>query len=164
MAVSQTPQTPQTPDPPGLPRSAKTPEAPGNPQPPKTPETPTETGTAKLERTVQISRTTISPAEEVRFRPDTKFQIPLGVRSAEIDDETVAIDPLRNTYFRLNSTGTLLWQLAGNGNSFSAIRDDLSERFGLDPERAGEVTTEFLNELFTLLNPFVHVVLKKADG
>ena len=91
--------------------------------------------------------TTGTKARHPEFKSDTIFQVLLGVTTSELDDETVVADPLRHKYFRLNSTGSVLWRLARRGDQLSAIIVQFAQQFELDPKRAEEIVADFLGDL-----------------
>jgi hypothetical protein len=70
-----------------------------------------------------------------------------GVMSVELEGETVLLDTLSGQYFRLNSTGTLVWTLLERACSI----DELAEQFSAEVEvDAGELRrdlTELLESL-----------------
>lgn len=70
-----------------------------------------------------------------------------GVMSVELEGETVLLDTLSGNYFRLNPTGTLVWNLLEHPLSL----DELAERIHLETEVDDGILRKDLTELLATL-------------
>ena len=68
--------------------------------------------------------------------PDVLFHL--------LDQETVLLDLKNETYFQLNKTGTDVWTLLQEYNTFDEIKNILSDRYAISPE----ILETDLRELF----------------
>lgn len=55
-----------------------------------------------------------------------------GVLAQELDGETILLDSTSGTYFRLNETGTTVWEFVATGRSIDEAVDAIVERSGAD--------------------------------
>ena len=65
----------------------------------------------------------------------------------EISGETVLLHLTRGTYFGLDRTGSLVWELITDGTDFDTLVEDLSRRFQRDPAGIATDMRVFLGEL-----------------
>lgn len=84
------------------------------------------------------------------FSPDSVFETPLGVRSIELDDQTVLFDVLRDRTLRLNSTASTIWKMLQARPTFEEITEELANKYGIDAEDASLAADEFINELLKM--------------
>jgi hypothetical protein len=129
--MAATRKTPNTPSPPGSPglgheRGADTPQTPSPP--------------------VQGNRGAYS-VQEQKFEPATIIQVRVGVSSSSLDDETIVADGLSNRFFRLNKTGSFIWNQIATEARFVDLWKCLREEYGLEDIAAGEALSLFLADL-----------------
>ena len=84
---------------------------------------------------------------DVGLNPTSKFEILIGTKSLEIDDELIVIDPLRDKYVRLNSTAKYMWSLLLDRPSLKNIQDKLCEKYGLEQNKSINISKYFMNDL-----------------
>lgn len=65
----------------------------------------------------------------------------------EIDGEVVALDGQQSEYLGVNRAGATLWPLLAGGTTREALIDQLSERFGIERERAASDVDAFVGSL-----------------
>jgi hypothetical protein len=65
----------------------------------------------------------------------------------EIDGEVVALDGQQSEYLGVNRAGASLWPLLASGATREALIDSLSERFGIDRDRAARDVDSFVGAL-----------------
>lgn len=95
----------------------------------------------------------------------TPFEVSIGVRSAQIGDETVVFDLLRDKCYRLNSTGTRIWELLSRGTSLGEVTDHLTKEFRLKRSEASETANTYLGELVALgLAASSSTIESKSEG
>lgn len=70
-----------------------------------------------------------------------------GEMSVELGGETVLVDTLSGQYFRLNTTGTLIWTLLDRASSI----DELAQQVHAHPEVDADVLRADLAELLASL-------------
>lgn len=92
------------------------------------------------------------PPEAVSLPPEardpvTVFQPSMGVKVLEADDEIILADLLRDTYLRLNATGSAVWKMMVDGRSLGELTAWLATQSGISDEDALEVQIRFTNGL-----------------
>jgi hypothetical protein len=70
-----------------------------------------------------------------------------GVTWRSVESEIVVLDQRDSSYLAVNEAGAVLWPLLLEGATRSRLRDELSERFGIDADRAGTDVDVFLGLL-----------------
>jgi hypothetical protein len=53
-----------------------------------------------------------------------------------VDEEIVALDLRSSQYLAVNESGTVLWPLLAEGATRERLRDELTQRFALEPAAA----------------------------
>jgi Coenzyme PQQ synthesis protein D (PqqD) len=64
-----------------------------------------------------------------------------------IDSELVLLDLRTATYFSVNASGTVLWELLARGTTRAKLAEELVGRYGLDDRRASSDVDRFLEAL-----------------
>jgi hypothetical protein len=100
-----------------------------------------------VEPPAQGGNTTAMEARDVEFTSQSTFAAVPGVKSIEVDADTVLVDVLKDKYVRLNSTGTFIWRLLIEGRPFGEISGQVAQHFDIDSNRASEETSAFLKGL-----------------
>jgi hypothetical protein len=67
--------------------------------------------------------------------------------STKIDGETVLLDLEDGIYYRMNSTGSYIWEKVRNPTPISEITDDAMDEFELSREKCSQYVTRFLLRL-----------------
>ena len=70
-----------------------------------------------------------------------------GVMSVELEGETVLLDTLSGQYFRLNSTGTLVWALLERATSLDELSEQFRAEVDVDEDELRRDLTELLASL-----------------
>lgn len=70
-----------------------------------------------------------------------------GVMARELGDETVILDTVSGTYFRLNDTGTRLWSRLTSPVSAEMLADHLAGVYGVSRDVVLADVVELLDEL-----------------
>jgi|SRR5579863_8192686 len=160
MARSDTPQTPQTPQTPPHPPDGSTKgttsvtvertvtnidsqDAPRPPQPPASTASPAPTVTSTGSGLTTVSGASVADA----IRPDTQFQIHIGISTILIDNETIIHDHLRNANYRLNPTGSFIWSRIAPQISFGDLLAAIRATYDAVPETSDRMVAEFLADL-----------------
>ena len=156
MAHTDPPQTPQTPTPPvgrgpgttsvTIERSVTTHgdgtdiPAPDQPRPPRPPE--------QADPVVGITSPALDAATLAQMiRPETVFQIQLGIEATEIDGETIVHDHLRNTNIRLNVSGSFIWSNLQPTISFADLLSSIRRNHDVVPPAVDSMVADFLGDL-----------------
>ncbi|MGH7119991.1 MAG: PqqD family protein [Acetobacteraceae bacterium] len=161
MALRETPQTPSTP-----PRPAAAPsgaasvtvvrtvvtstggDAPPTPQTPQPPVAAAAAAPAAVSPGGGATTSGASLADTVK--PDTSFQIQIGISTITIDGETVIHDHLRNANYRLNASGTFIWSRITPQITFTDLLAGIRAMHDVVPEATDRMVAEFLTELINL--------------
>jgi len=77
----------------------------------------------------------------------SRFVPLLGLRASVLDDETLVVDPLQNRYFRLNRSGSAIWDGAVKGASIGEIAEQFASFASLEPAAAYGTVTAFIQQL-----------------
>ena len=93
-------------------------------------------------------------ASEVRFR------VAEGVVGEVLEGEAVLLDTKSGHYYRLNRTGTRLWESLERDGRLSCAVDTLLNEFRVDPQKLRKDVQDVLAELET----FHLLVREGADG
>ena len=64
-----------------------------------------------------------------------------------VDDEVVVLDLKGGSYFRVNGSGAMLWQLLAQPRTEDELADALIERFAIDRPTAASDASGFLSDL-----------------
>lgn len=73
---------------------------------------------------------------------------PLGrVTVEEFDHEILLLDTERDVFFRTNLSGYLIWDAISSGGTKSDAAEALTERFGIERERAESDVDALVSEL-----------------
>lgn len=70
-----------------------------------------------------------------------------GLAWRAVDREVVVLDLQTSTYFSLNNSGSVLWQLLAEGTTPDRLSQELAQSCGLDPVQAGDDVHRFLAKL-----------------
>ena len=70
-----------------------------------------------------------------------------GMTWQTVDDEIVILDLEGSSYFKVNGSGTVLWNRLQQRCSEADLHAALIERFGIDAAMAAEDVAAFLSEL-----------------
>jgi len=70
-----------------------------------------------------------------------------GVLAQELDGETILLDSTSGTYFRLNSSGTRVWEALAAGRSSEEAVTAIVEESGADPAAVRADVTALLETL-----------------
>ena len=81
------------------------------------------------------------------IRPETQFQIHIGISTILIDDETIIHDHLRNSNYRLNPCGSFIWSRIAPQVSFADLLASISTTYDVIPEASDRMVAEFLADL-----------------
>ena len=76
--------------------------------------------------------------QKAELTPQSTFQITIGIKSTEIDDEFVLADLLSDKSFRLNTTGSFVWSLILRDASLGEIENVFSNEYDLSSDEAHE--------------------------
>ena len=82
-------------------------------------------------------------ALEGDFRPVRRA----GLSTVELDGEAVIFDEARQVVHALNSTGTLVWQVADGTSTLDELVAWLSESFALPSDQVGPQVSEMVLDL-----------------
>lgn len=158
MARNQTPQTPETPQTPPRPLADSMPGTTSvtvertvtnisgsqdPPQPPRPPQPPG--GMVPPVPTALAGRAPASVADAIR--PETQFQIQIGISTIEIDGETIIHDHLRNANHRLNASGSFIWSRISPRVSFADLLASIHAEHDVVPDGADRMVAQFLEDL-----------------
>jgi hypothetical protein len=83
----------------------------------------------------------ISLRDTLRIRTDVVFR--------QLDDEAVLLDLKSGTYFGLNTVGTRVWQLVGDGAPLSAVLDTLAAEYDVTRDELERDLLQLVEELCT---------------
>ncbi len=64
-----------------------------------------------------------------------RVSIPAEVMARQVGDETVILDLASGTYFGLDPVGARIWELLGEGNTLSRVRDEMLEEYDVSREQ-----------------------------
>ncbi len=109
--------------------------------------TSTEQNVHRAEPPAQGGNVTAMEASGIEFTSQSTFAMVPGVKTIEVDADTILVDVLKDKYVRLNSTGTFILRLMIEGRPFEEISEQVAQHFSIDAERASEETSSFLKEL-----------------
>jgi len=76
-----------------------------------------------------------------------KYKINDEILWREVDDEVVIVDPDRDDYFYLNSTGKEIWELINKGCSIEKIIEVVSNKYKEDREKIRKDIKKFIDNL-----------------
>jgi len=186
MASTDTPRTPRTPQPP-----PPMPAGSGNktvsvtntsgedaPQPPQTPQTPYPQ-TPQPPQGTDLSATAAPPAAGAPvtltgasvadlIKPETMFQVQLGISTIQIDGETIIHDHLRNANYRLNSSGSFIWSCLSSQISFDDLLASIRTAHDAVPEATDRMVAEFLGDLISrgvlTASPLAQLIGKRSGS
>jgi hypothetical protein len=79
--------------------------------------------------------------------PDSVLKRAPNVLFERVGSDTAVLEPATGLYTRLNSTGSVLWDLLDTPSTAAALADHLAREFGLDPGRAREDVDRFAASL-----------------
>jgi len=65
----------------------------------------------------------------------------------DVDDDLVVLDLRSSTYFKLNGTGALLWDLLREPTSQQDLVEALMSKYGIDEDRATSDVDAFIDSL-----------------
>jgi hypothetical protein len=114
-------------------------DAPPPPQPPQPPGS-----MVSHVRTVVDGKT---PSIADAIRPETQFQVQLGISTIEIDGETIIHDDLRNTNHRLNASGSFIWSRISPQASFAELLASIRAEHDVMPDASDRMVAQFLADL-----------------
>ncbi len=83
----------------------------------------------------------ITLRDTLRIRTDVVFR--------QLDDEAVLLDLKSGTYFGLNTVGTRIWQLLGEGSPLSTVLDTLAEEYDVTRDELERDLLSLSQELCT---------------
>lgn len=79
--------------------------------------------------------------------PPTPLRRGVRVAAAEVHDETVLLDLERGTYFALNRTGAVVWELLAEPRTQDELHAALLARFDVDAETLRADLAALLDDL-----------------
>lgn len=95
----------------------------------------------------QVEVTRSSEENIPEFTDSSIFDVSIGLNSIDVDADVIIVDLLSNKYFRLNSTGALIWRLVQQRLTLRELSEQMAQRFNLAPDRAFEIVSTFLKEM-----------------
>lgn len=81
------------------------------------------------------------------WMPDARFEIADGVIGEVLDSETVLLDLERGLYFRLNRTGTRLWESLESDGRMGVAEQALLEEFDVERDELRRDLVALTSEL-----------------
>ncbi len=99
-----------------------------------------------------------SDDQEVKKSPEPAGLPDPDVVARRIDDGTVLINLRTNRIYELNTTGTRIWELLGEGGDRTAIVEQLLQEFDVEADAAGQAVDDTLEQLAR------EGLLKERDG
>ena len=87
---------------------------------------------------------------DLEWLPEARYQIAEGVIGEVLDSETVLLDLNRGLYFRLNRTGTRLWESLEANGSLGAAEQRLHAEFDVEHDQLRREISALAEELQAL--------------
>lgn len=82
-----------------------------------------------------------------RLESETRVRRGDGLIAEALGDETVMLDPERDSYLRLNRSGGILWSALSEPLTVGELAERLSDETGVDRERARDDTVRFVRQM-----------------
>jgi hypothetical protein len=78
-----------------------------------------------------------------------RFSVPKDVMAREVGDETVILDLSNGTYYGLDSVGTRVWMLVGQGLTLDEVCNRMLDEFEVDRDTLAYDVSALVNELLS---------------
>jgi hypothetical protein len=79
--------------------------------------------------------------------PETRVARREGLIAETLGEETVMLDPERDTYLRLNRTGGIIWSGLDEPATVGELAERLARAAGIEAGRAREDTLRFVSQM-----------------
>jgi len=86
---------------------------------------------------------------EEKLEPTAKFQLTIGYKYQEMDDEMIIYDLLSDRTFQLNQTGKYIWDRLAKELSLQEVANQFSKDFKIDNQQALDVCSGFAREIYS---------------